>query len=134
MSPSSQKGIESPRLSKRTALKRDRYIRQDPRWSRTVRGVTAFTRKISRTHNLLNSGRVARHAPCNQAAKTQQPLSVEHKSFTGVEGRLTTYLRHLTATTTYLVFHILCAAGAQQEPHVTRQPNIRVSSGRIQVY
>ncbi len=39
-----ERALNPPQLSKRTALKRDGSTRQDPRRSRTVRGVTAFTR------------------------------------------------------------------------------------------
>src|SRR5258706_16322235 len=40
-----ERALNPPQLSKRTILLRDRYVGQDPRWSRTVKGVTVLTCK-----------------------------------------------------------------------------------------
>ncbi len=40
-----ERALNPPQLSKRTALLRDRYVGQDPRRSRTVKGVTALSCK-----------------------------------------------------------------------------------------
>src|SRR5258706_16397925 len=42
------RALNPSQLSKRTGLLRDGYIGQDPRRSRTVRGVTALTRKTGK--------------------------------------------------------------------------------------
>src|SRR5258706_14877452 len=62
----------------------DRSIRQDPRRSRTVRGVTALTR-IPEQPELLNRGRGRDMRLVIRLTMTQRPPSVEHRSFTGVE-------------------------------------------------
>src|SRR5258706_4510707 len=48
------RALNPSQLSKRTALLQGGSIRRDPRWSRTVRGVTALTR-MSVAHVKLNS-------------------------------------------------------------------------------
>jgi len=40
-----ERALNPPQLSKRMALLWDRYIGWDPRWSRTVKGVTALSCK-----------------------------------------------------------------------------------------
>ena len=50
-----ERALNPPQLSKRTALLRDRYIRQDPRRSRTVKGVTALSCKSVTLSQLNNT-------------------------------------------------------------------------------
>src|SRR5258706_9183011 len=63
-----ERALNPPQLSKRTTRLRDRYLGQDPRRSRTARGVTACTRK-SVTHPLLNN------APLREPARLVGPPS-----------------------------------------------------------
>ncbi len=46
-----ERPLNPPQLSKRMALIRDGSNRQDPRWSRTVRGLTAITRNSVQPHS-----------------------------------------------------------------------------------
>ncbi len=62
------RALNPSQLIKRTALLWDGSVRQDPRWSRTVRGVTALTRRSEITRT-VEQGTGARHAPRNQAVK-----------------------------------------------------------------
>src|SRR5258706_15831183 len=85
------RALNPSQLSKRTALLRDGSVRQDPRWSRTVRGVTALTRitEISRT---VEQGTGARHASRNQAVKDTATTECRARELHGCRRAI----RHLT--------------------------------------
>ncbi len=62
------RALNPSQLCKRTAHLRDGYIGQDPRRSRTVRGVAALTRITEKTR-AVEQRMGARQASCNQAVK-----------------------------------------------------------------
>src|SRR5258706_13260914 len=64
-----ERALNPPQLSKRMTHLRDRYLGQDPRRSRTTRGVTACTRK-SVTHPPLNNAPL-----CEPARLVGPPLT-----------------------------------------------------------